>query len=109
MSYRKIYETIKAYEPKRLIGYRYQNTEGRCAIGVLLAKPEEVPNYHIDDLYRLRAYTPKVLQILEDFKCTIGELNNLQDYNDRKEHKTPEERYLNVLDYLQERVDQETS
>ncbi len=105
MSYRKIYEALKAYTPKRLIAEDYQTDEGRCAIGVLVSEPEKLPAYDVGSLYRTGL--PAILRLVKDYECTWEELEDLQQYNDDGGHGTPEERYFNVLVYLQERVNEE--
>ncbi len=108
MSYRKIYEALLAYEPKSLIRYAYKTDRGCCAVGVLAANPEALPSMSVTYLYD--EDDPLILAIVEKFNCTIDELEVLQDYNDaatENKYATREERYLNVLKFLDQRVKEE--
>ncbi len=105
MSYKKIYEALKEYEPKRLVGFSYKNKHGCCAVGVLASRPEELPPLSVSALFY--ANQPLILEIMQKFGCTIQELNELQDYNDEGDHARPEERYLNVLKFLERKIAEE--
>ena len=106
MSYKKIYEALKAYQPKRLIRYDYKTEYGCCAVGALASHPETLPELDVAALYHTN--DPGLLEILRVFDCTPYELHELQEYNDEGDHATPGARYRNVLEFLEREMAKET-
>ena len=97
MSYRQLYERLKAWEPKALIEGTLMCDDGRCAMGAALGA-DILQFYGKPGAYALAG---------DHLGLTPEELSTVIRANDML-LGTPEERYEKMLTWLEERIKEET-